>query len=304
MRFAYLPIFIFPAFRFLGSFEFDELTRAPYPENELKKLFQLCLDQAVNGAKEMGLKPDHFIFILHSRIFDYQLGVHFKELNNTTVEMLLNQFEKVDQSNMAKDRDSAITKDFQIDVTAIQTKGTKSNNNLKRKHPGAARPSKRDQPLHFKVNPQGLHQINNNDDNYCLFLAIVMVVAQNVLPQQRFSEFRRDEEMQMDEVRRIFNATGLDPQEEDYDIEECGDIIQRDFLDRFYPGKFRIFAFDNAGRFKPFFKSEVEDYNTALPIFYWCEDRHYDGIRSMRLLYDKSSRFNYCFSVKKYLFIF
>lgn len=109
--------------------------KAPYPEEELKTLFEMCLDHIQTEARRMNLEPNHYIFSLDSPILDYEIFLNLQQLNKNTTEDILNQFEKYDQSNRAKGRETILTGPFQIDAIAIQLAGRKAA--TKRKHPGA-----------------------------------------------------------------------------------------------------------------------------------------------------------------------
>lgn len=260
-------------------------------------MFQMALNQAIVGAAQNNFKPNYYIFLANSRLLDYDICVNIHELNETTIQNILNKFEKNDQSNMAKDRESIISEPFQIDVTAIELKTT---NKRKRKHPGAAQGRKkiRLKPIHFEINMNGIHQIDNTD-RYCLFRALTWAFKKKTMDRRRFHEFNLDEAAQLNAVLDLLNSTGIDPNRLFYDIEDHGEKIQ-EYFDMQYPGRFKIFAFENGGKFrKPFWRSNKEFYEEAICIFYWTESGHYDPIKSMRLLWDvnNKSKLDYCFDV-------
>jgi len=51
-----------------------------------------------------------------------------------------------------------------------------------------------------------------------------------------------------------------------YNAKEYVQKVQ-EFYDKAYPGRYRIFVFDDAGYYKPTRASKVETYETALPIY-------------------------------------
>ena len=119
----------------MGTFEFNEIHKAPYPEEELKTLFQMCLNHIQKEARLKNLEPNHYIFSLDSPLLDYEIFLNLHQLNKNTTEDILNQFEKYDQSNRAKGRETILVGPFQIDAIAIQLVGNKGA--TKRKHPGS-----------------------------------------------------------------------------------------------------------------------------------------------------------------------
>lgn len=294
---------MFSAYRFIGTFEMNEIHKAPYPEGELKRLYQIVLDHAKAGAKEMLIRPNHYNFSIHSRLLDYEIFNNLRQIDNNSTQEILNRFEKHDQSNMAKGRNSVIVGPFQIDVMAIETKGPRA---AKRGYPGAGATKKvqRMKPIGFDFNHDGLFEINNPNDPYCLFRAVTMVIARHTMPQRRFSEFRRDGIKQMEAVHDLINTMGIFPQHLFYDVEQYGQQIQ-EYCNMNYPtAKFKLFAFKSSGdRFKHFYQAQVEEWIQPLSVFYWEEDGHYDGIKSLSLLMDNKSHYKYCFTVC-FIFIF
>lgn len=242
------------------------------------------------------INPNYFIFQLHSSQLNYDITHNFKSFNQNTTEEILHKFQRFDQSNMSKDRPSAITTPFDIDIHAISLKKSESNGNRKRGHPGAGRSFKRLQPIDFEIDLDGLFRLNN-DDQYCLFRAIIFTIAHTVLPKQRFFEFKNDEREQAQKIKEIMATCGIQRGLPFYDIEDIGDLVQELYLNVAYPGQFKIFAFENQGLMKPFYQSNAQNYIDPLCIFYWIEDAHYDPIRSMKKLLGNNSRYNYCFAV-------
>lgn len=301
-------------YRFLATFEFDEIYKAQYPEKELRQIFEIGLEQARKGAEQKDLNPNFFVLQLHSGELDYQVTSRIREINKNAIEQVMLQFEKEDQSNMAKGRVSVITAPFQIDVFAIQLKNNNrnfksnnNNNNRKRKRPGGHR-RLRIRPIAFQINKNGLYTLNNID-NYCIFRSITILIAKSEKTKQRFYDFMHDDRQQLEAVSELLDCTRIPRNENFYDIEECGNIIQKSFLDVLFPGKYRIFCFENsplATGFKPFFKSDAETFSVPLNIYYWAEDRHYEPIKSIRLFLDGKSKMDYCYTVcfSSFLFLF
>lgn len=288
----HIKIFFPSGYRVRATFE---LQISNDPESDLKNLFDNLLNHAVNESAL--IKPNYYIFQLYSPQLSYEITHHFKLLDQNTAEEILHKFQRFDQSNTSKERPSAITTPFDIDIHAISLKKTESNGNRKRAHPGAGKPFKRLQPINFEINPDGLFRLNNND-RYCLFRSLVFTIAHATLTRQRFSEFKNDDHEQAQMIKNLMQSCGIQRGLPFYDIEDVGDAVQNLYLDVAYPGRFKIFAFENQGLLKPFFRSNAEHYTDCLCIFYWAEDSHYDPIRSMQKLLGNDSRQNYCFAVK------
>lgn len=276
------------------NLELNEAQKAPYPEMVLLEIFQMALDYAENGAKIENLKPNHFIVNINSKVLDYDIFTHLKQINHTSAEQILNRFELNDQSNRQKERDSVISAPFQLDILAIETKTTR-----KRKFPGASL-YKRQRPIDFEVNDNALYK-QENEDNFCLFRAFAILLARERLPKQRFSDYLRDDCMILNDVYDIMNEIGVPYHHVYYDITVYGQLMQQ-YLNNHYPGKFKIFCFNNSVKAKPIFKADTMCYEKPFVFFYWEEDTHYEAVRCIRALFDSKSRFKYCFAVKKSFF--
>lgn len=259
----------------------------------------MCLNHSLIAATDQNLKPTHYILSINSPQLDYEIFVNLDKLDETTSEAILLKFEKHDQSNMAKGRESVISGPFQIDVTAIELK-TKENKR-KQKRPGAAYEHHRRirlKPIHFEINKDAIVELDNND-RFCLFRSILWNFKRKTLDRRRFHEFKNDEAAQTNAVMDLLNATGIDSTHLYYDIQDYGQQIQN-YIDDLFPNRFKLFAFENEGKYrKPFWKSNKSHFEEDISIFYWTESSHYEPIKSIKLLWDKDSRFKYCFSVIK-----
>ncbi|KAL3111279.1 hypothetical protein niasHT_013321 [Heterodera trifolii] len=247
----------FKAFRFIGQFLMSLTFGAVFPEDILRNLFTMCLSYAVEGAESMKISADHFIFLLTSKHLDYEVAVHFKKLDNTATERILTRFEMVDQSNKAKERPSLLEEPFVIDITAIESKRTK---------PKMAGIGRNDFNIDYRIADGATYEILNNN-NFCLFRAFELLRLKFMLPRQRFSEYKRDERRQFENVRALCHATNINVALPFYSIEEFGGRIQ-DYYNVLHPGVFRLFCFETYGKMKPSWKADVEEYKHELCV---CE---------------------------------
>ncbi|KAL3108115.1 hypothetical protein niasHT_015930 [Heterodera trifolii] len=275
----------FKAFRFIGQFLLSLTFGAVFPEEILRNLFTMCLNYAAEGAESMKLSADHFIFLLTSKHLDYEVAVHFKKLDNTATERILTRFEMVDQSNKAKERPSLLEEPFVIDITAIESKGTK---------PKMAGKGRNDFNVDYRIADGATYELQNKD-NLCLFRAFEMLRMKFVLAQQRFSEYKRDERKQLENVKALCHACNINVALPFYSIEEFGGRIQN-YYNVLHPGVFRLFCFATYGKMKPSWKSDVEEYKHELcVVFDEGNDGavgHYDAIKSIGKLFSTK---NYCF---------
>ncbi|KAL3068854.1 hypothetical protein niasHT_032979 [Heterodera trifolii] len=210
----------FRAYRFLGRFVLDYIWNSDYPENVLKSVFMMCLTYAMNGAEATGIAANHFIFLLTARHLDYEIAVHFKnvkKMDSSMAETILTRFEIVDQSNKSKERPSICEESFVIDVTAIES-------GLQRKKlTGKGRSITYEVP--YNISEGATYNLANND-NFCLFRAFEWLRMKNILPRQRFSEYKRNGRRQLSDITALCQACGINMNLPFYSIEEHGEIIQ------------------------------------------------------------------------------
>ncbi|KAL3073425.1 hypothetical protein niasHT_038563 [Heterodera trifolii] len=275
----------FKAFRFIGQFLLSLTFGAVFPEEILRNLFTMCLNYAAEGAESMKLSADHFIFLLTSKHLDYEVAVHFKKIDNTATERILTRFEMVDQSNKSKERPSICEEPFVIDITAVQSKGAK---------PKMAGKGRCDFNVDYRIAAGATYELNNNDA-LCLFRAFELMRKKFVLPQQRFSEYKRDEAKQLEDVQTLCRASHIDANLPFYSVEEYGERIQA-YYDVLHPGMFRLFCFDTFGKMKPAWKSVVNSYVQELCVVFTGDADgcagHYNPIKAIGKFFSTK---NYCF---------
>ncbi|KAL3107544.1 hypothetical protein niasHT_014004 [Heterodera trifolii] len=209
----------FKAYRFLGQFALNQIWKSINPEDVLKGLFMMCLSYAMKGAAAINVVANHYIFLLTSRHLDYEIAVHFKnvkKIDNSMAERILTRFEIVDQSNKSKERPSLREEPFVIDITAIESKG------VKKKMTGKGRS---DFNISYHMANGSTYELQNAD-NLCLFRAFEFLRMKFELPQQRFSEYKRNERWQLENVKAMCNACNIDLDLPFYSIEDYGDRIQ------------------------------------------------------------------------------
>uniref|UniRef100_A0A914HPF4 DNA-directed DNA polymerase n=1 Tax=Globodera rostochiensis TaxID=31243 RepID=A0A914HPF4_GLORO len=277
----------FKAFRFLGRFMLNFIWGSAYPEDVLKSLFAMTLAYAVQGAAGMNIVADHFIFLLSARHLDYEIALHFKKIDNTTTEAILTRFEMVDQSNKSKERPSICEESFVIDITAIDSG--------KKRHKLAGKGRPKEFSINYTIHQGATYDLTNND-NLCLFRAFEFLRMKFVLPQQRFSEYKRAPAKQLNDVHVLCRACNVDLAQPFYSVEEYGERIQA-FYNQLHPGMFRLFCFETSGKMKPSWKSNAGDYQHELCVLFADDDDggagHYDAIKAIGKLFNAKG--NYCF---------
>uniref|UniRef100_A0A914I8L3 DNA-directed DNA polymerase n=1 Tax=Globodera rostochiensis TaxID=31243 RepID=A0A914I8L3_GLORO len=176
---------------------------------------------------------------------------------------------------------------FVIDITAIDSEGKR------KKLAGRGRP--KEFSINYTIHQGATFELTNND-NLCLFRAFEFLRMKFVLPQQRFSEYKRAASWQLNDVSVLCEACNIDLDQPFYSVEEYGERIQA-FYEQLHPGMFRLFCFETSGKMKPYWKTEVEDYQNELCVLFTegvdGAAGHYDPIKSMGKIFNNNG--NYCF---------
>lgn len=189
-------------------------------DEELKNIFQKCLNKAKQAAiDEMKLHPNHYIISIQSQVLDYGINHHLKNINDSSIDELLTLFEKVDQSNKAKERESICNGLFTVDVMTIQTKGR----NRKRKLVGAGR---RELEFSYNLYEGALYEHQPFPNGYCLFFALEWIRQKHLLTKMAYQNWRNNRKRQMNDVKKLMAACGIQEGLPEYSIMDCGRHIQ------------------------------------------------------------------------------
>lgn len=206
----------------LAQFEFTDIKHSPDPEEDLKEIFRKCLHRAKQGAiDELRIEPNYYNVTIHSTTLDYDLNAPLKQINEAAIEELLSLFEKVDQSNKAKDRGSICEGIFTMDVWAIETKGRRG---IKRKLTGGTRKNSLD--IHYKIYPGALHHHNCFPEGYCLFYSLEWARQKRLLTERAYENWRKNPRRQMDDVNKLMDVCRIPEGRGTYSILDWGSQIQ------------------------------------------------------------------------------
>uniref|UniRef100_A0A1I8BJ14 Uncharacterized protein n=1 Tax=Meloidogyne hapla TaxID=6305 RepID=A0A1I8BJ14_MELHA len=68
------------------------------PEGLLAGIFQYCINSAIEESRENGNEADHLGCVISSELLDPHVWIPLRQINENTVEAIMNQFLKVGQS--------------------------------------------------------------------------------------------------------------------------------------------------------------------------------------------------------------
>lgn len=186
----------------------------------MKTIFNKCLKKAQQGAQQqLNLQPNHFIVAIQSETLDYGINSHLKQIEQASIDELLTLMEKVDQSNMAKERESICNGIFTVDVMAVQTKGRRGT---KRKLLGGARKNE----FPYNMYPGALYDHFPFPDGYCLFLSLEWARKKHLLNRRNFLTWKRNPRAQLRDAKQLMAACGILEGLTQYSIMDCGRHIQ------------------------------------------------------------------------------
>ena len=91
------------------------------PEGLFIGIFQHCIDTAIEESREKGYETDHLGCIISSELLEHDVWTPIRQLNDNTVDSILNQFLKVGQSK--KQQGTTLWgKPFDVKITTLDMK--------------------------------------------------------------------------------------------------------------------------------------------------------------------------------------
>uniref|UniRef100_A0A914KUV5 DNA-directed DNA polymerase n=1 Tax=Meloidogyne incognita TaxID=6306 RepID=A0A914KUV5_MELIC len=263
-------------------------------ESLLSGIFQFCVDQAMEHAREKNIVPQQLACTLTSDFLEYDIWVPFSNISNNTVDAMLNRCQHIAQSKK-QDELSLWGAPFSITVTTINKNSFKK----RRRVGGAARkiPKVRQQ-----INKGSLIKFNNPDNmNHCLFFALIASLIQNISNWPRLKFFYYLNNLKgmsgcfQKDTYQIMNQVGAQTGLNEYDADEWIPRIVDQWNNINYINQciVKVFIFGDQGNYKPEFEYGPEDYDT--PILYYNDtEKHFYAVKKCGRLFGKP----YCLSCK------
>uniref|UniRef100_A0A914KXM4 DNA-directed DNA polymerase n=1 Tax=Meloidogyne incognita TaxID=6306 RepID=A0A914KXM4_MELIC len=241
----------------------------PNPEALLKGVFQECIDKALETSHDHHLDPDQLGCTVSSQLLETDIWIPIRDINNNTVDAILNQFLKVAQS---KKQDNGLLwgENFSVSVTCVDKKNLQSARNIQ----GSGGKSIR------RVNDKALIKIRNSD-NFCLFYSLIASYVYSICSWSRskfynymHSRYGMAHQLEKD-ANELMTDVGAPTDQPTYDAKEWVPKVV-DYWNSRNVGLFKVFIFGEFDE-KPIYKYGIENYN--IPILLYFNNNHFDGVR-------------------------
>jgi hypothetical protein len=171
----------FKTARYKTSFIIKDMERIEDPSDILKECFSKCIDKALADSSMI----DRVGLSISSSLLAYDICIPFRPIRPDLVDLLFNQFFKVNQSRSTDD--NLFGAPFTLTVSTIKTKKLPYIRTTKG---SGARFIKR-QSINIKRNPDATNILKiNNLDTFCLFYAINLMRIY-ISKSQSYCQFSR-----------------------------------------------------------------------------------------------------------------
>ncbi|KAF7639685.1 hypothetical protein Mgra_00001009 [Meloidogyne graminicola] len=267
------------------------------PENLLKDIFDKCINQTVEHAKENEIVADHIGAIISSQLLDRDIYIPIRKIQVDTVDNILNEFLKVSQSK--SDRGSLWGEPFNVVVHAIGASQLPTKKTIRGSAPSSTQ-QQQQQQLNNQENTDHLILVNNRD-NYCLFHALELTRKHDTKELGHRSTFCRYHnqrlQQQHEDIKELMLAANIQLWEQDYCATIYVPIIVNYWNKRYEKEgfRFKVFVFENNGSTRLSFSYGDNTFNTPISIYH--KENHFEGVRNVGALFGKG--YKYCFTCNK-----
>jgi len=287
--------------RHIVKFQFKRLDLAKDPEGVFAECMGRAIIEAGKKAEEAyQCKPDRMGIEIFSDKLDYPIWIPFQRTQgdrsspNKAVEPIINRIERINQSLR---RGSLYGAPFEMSITTICDKALTAKIKSALKLPGKGRKKIKMIIKHSEARA-GIKEVNNYDDNWCLFHACEIsrmraMAADDHNAIKRLHKYRSDADRQRRNVLQLLRKTKIPEDLPVYDADKYLPVIHAYYEQIYSPKKFRINVFTKYGRFNPEFKvGQLEDDPVILDLYLNYE--HFDVISSLPRFFDKPRK-RYCY---------
>nr|CAD2198085.1 unnamed protein product [Meloidogyne enterolobii] len=259
------------------------------PEVLLSNIFNHCLEYTINECNERGLEADSVGCLISSELLNPEIWLPIREINQNTIESMLNRFNQVAQSK-AQENVTLWGKPFQVSFTAVARKSLPKE----RKIMGGNNTRKgiRLAPMNHRINDQCLIKVRNLDGmNHCLFFAMQATLFHNIKGWQRwrFYDYIHSRLGQRGclerDVKDLMNKINVPIGLNSYDAKIYVPLIIDYWNNNLYFGqyRFKLYIFETTGHYKPIYKYGPGDYSISLILY--LDNNHFYGVQRVGNLF-------------------
>ena len=267
----------------------ETLKDVPNPEKVLFGLFDHAIFEAIKESNEMGYQPNKIAFNISSINLDPDVNVAFSKITENSIYAIYNYFLHIEQSK-GKEQ-SLFGAPFTLEVTLCDSDKLPKEQKTSGK-------GRRIQPIRHAIDPKKLIEVQNPNNNYCLFIALELTrmyvydyKIKSTISQKNYSNLTKNRMRQTWMATELIEKAGIQLGLKEYDAETYCPLVER-YWQRNYPDTFKIFIFNEYGDYRPVYQSKVTKYKHAIVLYHRGE--HFDGVRTMYKFFNKSPY--YCFS--------
>uniref|UniRef100_A0A914M0Y3 DNA-directed DNA polymerase n=1 Tax=Meloidogyne incognita TaxID=6306 RepID=A0A914M0Y3_MELIC len=266
------------------------------PESLLSGIFQFCVDEALEHAREKNVKPEQIACTLSSDMLQYDIWVPFSDLTNNTIDAMLNRCQHIVQSN--KQNETTLWgSPFNITVTTLNKNGFKK----RRLIGGAAR--RKIAKVQHQINRGSLIKFNSPDNkNHCLFFALIASLVQYLCkwPAKKYFNYIHNlygmSGRFQNDTYQLMSQVGAKLGLKEYDafiwvprvVDHWNNIICKDQC------SVKVFIFEDRGNYQPEYSYGPTDYDTPIILYFSDNEKHFYSLKKNGYLFGKP----YCLSCK------
>ncbi|CAK5121197.1 unnamed protein product [Meloidogyne enterolobii] len=267
------------------------------PEGSDKLLEDLVDHFLAKADNASGAKSEKCSIIIRSSVLEKPIQIPYRGLAQNTPQVVMEQFDAVDQSGKRMGRPSLYSQPIHIEIVM----GPSHDEALELLKQGQGGLGRKSREIHQGVDINNLIPVHNETLNrpanvHCLLLAVQLKILhvnldKTILANKKFqrlvngqnknARFKREfliKEMLQHLFRYGIRYPTCAPQ---YTVEEHVPMLQR-YLNLRFPGKYRISIFGERGKLRPLWKgTERAEHEIAL----YLKDEHYYGIRNVNALF-------------------
>nr|CAD2191442.1 unnamed protein product [Meloidogyne enterolobii] len=262
------------------------------------KLLEDLIDHFLARAdKAAGAKSEKCSIIIKSAVLEKPIQIPYRGLAQNTPQVVMEQFDAVDQSGKRMGRPSLYSQPIHIEIVM----GPSHAEALELIRQGQGGVGRNSREIHQGVDINNLIPVRNESlnppaNNHCLLLAVQLKIKHVNLKKSTIDnvKFQRLVNGQTKNAKVGLTSLINDMIQQmlrygiryplyaaNYTVEEHVPMVQR-LLDLKYPGKYRISVFGEHGKIRPLWKGQER---AEHEICLYLKDDHYYGIRSLNSLF-------------------